>query len=456
MMSPDDKARLKDLDRRLVWHPFTQMRTYASEDPIVIARADGVYLEDIDGNRYLDGYSSMWCNVHGHRAGEIDTAIREQLDQVAHSTLLGLSNVPAIRLAEKLVAITPDGLDHVFYSDTGACAVEIALKIAFQYWRQRPDPRPGKTSFLSLERSYHGDTVGAMSVGNIDTFHKAYGPLLFPSLNAPSPHPYRCAFCARASACNQGCLRAVEEILKRNAHRIAAFIIEPLIQGAGGMLVHPEGYLKGVADLCRAHDVLLIADEIATGFGRTGAMFACEKEGVSPDILCLGKGLTGGYLPVAATLTTGGIFDAFLGEDSEGKTFFHGHTYTGNPLGCAAALAAIERFESRNVLASLQPRIERLARGLERFRTLPHVGDVRRCGFIAGIELVADSAGGRPYPTSERVGNRVCGEARKRGLLIRPLGDTIVLMPPLAISDRDLEELLDIACESIRAVTNAA
>ena len=455
-MSPDDKARLKDLDRRLVWHPFTQMRTYAREDPIVIARADGVYLEDIDGNRYLDGYSSMWCNVHGHRVEDIDDAIRKQLDQVAHSTLLGLSNIPAIRLAEKLVQITPPGLNRVFYSDTGACAVEIALKIAFQYWRQKPDPKPGKTSFLSLAQSYHGDTIGAMSVGNIDCFHKTYGPLLFPSLNAPAPHPYRCTFCAREKACNQGCLRAVEDILRREAHRIAAFIVEPLIQCAGGMLVHPEGYLKGIADLCRAHDVLLIADEIATGFGRTGAMFACEKESVAPDILCLGKGITGGYLPVAATLTTSEIFDAFLGEDSEGRTFFHGHTYTGNPLGCAAALATIERFESQKVLASLRLKIELLARGLPRFRTLAHAGDVRQCGFIAGIELVADRSVGRPYSPTDRIGVRVCGEARKRGLLIRPLGDTIVLMPPLAISDRDLEKLLEIVHASILAVTGPA
>lgn len=453
-MSPDEKARLKDLDRRLVWHPFTQMHTYAREDPIVIARADGVHLEDIDGNRYLDGYSSMWCNVHGHRVEDIDDAVRGQLDRVAHSTLLGLSNIPAIRLAEKLVEITPRGLNHVFYSDTGACAVEIALKIAFQYWRQKPDPRPEKTSFLSLEKSYHGDTVGAMSVGNTDLFHEAYGPLLFPTLKAPSPHPYRCTFCAGDRGCNQGCLRAVEEILERDAHRIAAFIVEPLIQGAGGMLVHPEGYLKGIAELCRAHDVLLIADEIATGFGRTGAMFACGKEGVAPDMLCLGKGITGGYLPVAATLATSEIFDAFLGEDNEGRTFFHGHTYTGNPLGCAAALAAIERFETHDVLASLARKIEQLTRGLGRFRDLAHVGDVRQCGFIAGVELVADRSGGRPFPSEERIGARVCGEARKRGLLIRPLGDTLVLMPPLAISDPDLETLLDIVYESIGLVTN--
>lgn len=453
-MSPEDKARLKDLDRRLVWHPFTQMLTYAREDPIIIARADGVYLEDIDGNRYLDGYSSMWCNVHGHRVKEIDDAVRGQLNQVAHSTLLGLSNIPAIRLAEKLVEITPRGLDHVFYSDTGACAVEIALKIAFQYWRQKPDPKQEKTSFLSLEKSYHGDTIGAMSVGNINLFHEAYGPLLFPSLTAPSPHEFRRSEGARQNERDRGSLRTVEDILKREAHRIAAFIVEPLIQGAGGILVHPEGYLKGIADLCRAHDVLLIADEIATGFGRTGAMFACEKEGVAPDILCLGKGITGGYLPVAATLATGEIFDAFLGEDNEGRTFFHGHTYTGNPLGCAAALAAIRRFETHNVLVSLRPKINLLTQGLGRFMALAHVDDVRQCGFIAGVELIADRSGGRPYPSEYRIGARVCGEARKRGLLIRPLGDTIVLMPPLAISDRELERLLDIVYESISVVTN--
>ena len=455
-MSPDEKTRLKDLDRRLVWHPFTQMRSYAREDPVIIARADGVYLEDIDGNRYIDGYSSMWCNVHGHRVADIDNAIRAQLDQVAHSTLLGMSNVPAIRLAEKLVEITPPGLNHVFYSDTGACAVEIALKIAFQYWRQRPDPKPAKTTFLSLSQSYHGDTIGAMSVGNIDLFQEAYGPLLFPSLSAPAPHPYRCTFCSCETACNRGCLRAVEDILERDAHRIAAFIVEPLIQGAGGMLVHPEGYLKGVADLCKAHDVLLIADEIATGFGRTGAMFACEKEGVAPDVLCLGKGITGGYLPVAATLTTSGIFNAFLGEDSEGRTFFHGHTYTGNPLGCAAALAAIDRFENQGVLASLRHKIELLARGLRRIGQLAHVGDVRQCGFIAGVELIADRSDSRPYPHAERIGARVCAEARRQGLLIRPLGDTIVLMPPLAIPGGDLKALLNIVYESIHAVTGPA
>ncbi len=453
-MSPEEKTRLKDLDRQLVWHPFTQMRDYAQEDPVIIARADGVYLEDINGVRYIDGTSSMWCNVHGHRVPEIDDAVRDQLDRVAHSTLLGLSNLPAVRLAEKLVEIAPPELTRVFYSDNGATAVEIAVKMAFQYWQQRPDPRPEKTTFIHLTESYHGDTLGAVSVGGIDLFHRVYRPLLFPTLAAPAPHPYRCSFCADERSCNRGCHKALEEVLKRDAGRIAALLIEPLVQGAGGMLVHPEGYLKRAAELCGEHEVLLIADEVATGFGRTGTMFACEQEGVAPDLLCLGKGLTGGYLPVAATLTTDEVYRAFLSDDAALKTFFHGHTYTGNPLGCAAALATLKVFENERTLDALRPKIERLRAGLSRFETLAHVGDIRQCGFIAAVELVANRASRRPYPRQDRIGVRVCREARTRGLLIRPLGNTIVLMPQLSIPDAELQKLLDITRESIRAVTD--
>ncbi len=455
-MHPDEKARLKDLDRHIVWHPFTQMQDYAQEEPVIIARADGVYLEDLDGVRYLDGFSSMWCNVHGHRVPHIDDAIRDQLDLVAHSTLLGLSNIPAIRLAEKLVDLAPPGLTRVFYSDNGATAVEVALKIAFQYWRQRPDPRPEKAAFLHLTESYHGDTLGAVSVGGIDLFHRLYGPLLFPTLAAPAPHPYRCSFCAEERACNQGCQQALEEVLKRDASRIAAFVVEPLVQGAGGMIVHPEGYLKRAAELCRQHDVLLIVDEVATGFGRTGTMFACQQEGVAPDLLCLGKGLTGGYLPVAATLATDDVYNAFLGEYTDLKTFFHGHTYTGNPLGCAAALATLEVFEEARTLDVLRPKIDRLRQGLSRFESLAHVGDIRQCGFIAAVELVANRASRRPYPLKDRIGARVCREARNRGLLIRPLGNTIALIPPLSIPEPELQRLLDITFESIRTVTEAS
>ena len=428
------------------------MLDYASEDPLIIANGDGVWLEDVDGNRYLDGFSSMWCNVHGHRVEEIDDAIRGQLDNIAHTTLLGLSNEPAIRLAEKLVEITPRGLDHVFFSDTGAAAVEIAVKMAFQYWQQRDDPRPEKTHFLHNTSSYHGDTVGAMSVGGIDLFHSAYQPLLFPSIAAPAPHPYRCSFCSEETECNKGCLAALREVLDRDADRIAAFIVEPLIQGPGGMFIHPEGYLKDAADLCREHDVLLIADEVMTGFGRTGSMFACEQEEVSPDLLCLGKGLTGGYLPVAATVTTGKIYDAFLGPYEDLKTFLHGHTFTGNPLGCAAALASIDKLERDDVLDRMRPLSQRLAEWLQPLGSMEHVGDVRCRGLVAAIELVANRQSRRPFPMAEKVGIRVCQEARRRGLLIRPLGSTIVLMPPLAIAEEELSRVVEITVESIKEV----
>jgi adenosylmethionine-8-amino-7-oxononanoate aminotransferase len=452
-VNKERNAHLKAMDVSAVWHPFTQMQEYALEEPIIISSATGVRLTDIDGNTYLDGYSSMWCNVHGHQVPEIDDAIRSQLSQVAHSTLLGLSNIPAIELAEKLVEISPEGLNRVFYSDTGACAVEIALKMAFQYWQQRTDPRPEKTTFLHLNGSYHGDTLGAISVGGIDLFHRIYHPLLFPTLSAPAPNPYRCSFCADESQCNQGCNIAIEEILKRDGHRIAACIVEPLVQGAGGMLIHPSGYLDRIAQLCKAHDVLLIVDEIATGFGRTGTMFACDQENVCPDLMCLGKGLTGGYLPVAATLATDEIYEAFLGDHSEARTFYHGHTFTGNPLGCAAALATISKFEKDGTVEALQPKIAHLSKHLSRFSELDSVGDVRQCGFIAAIELVADRTSKRPFPAEDRVGARVCAEARRRGLLVRPLGDTIVIMPPLVIDLPDLDTVLQIIREAILAVT---
>jgi adenosylmethionine-8-amino-7-oxononanoate aminotransferase len=452
-LNQQQKDHLKKLDRSVVWHPFTQMQEYVLDDPVIIQGAEGVRLTDIDGNTYLDGYSSMWCNVHGHRVPEIDEAIRSQLDQVAHSTLLGLSNIPAIELAEKLVEITPAGLNKVFYSDTGACAVEIALKMAFQYWQQRNDPRPEKNTFLHLQGSYHGDTVGAISVGGIDLFHKIYQPLLFPTLSAPSPHPYRCSFCAEESECNQGCRIAMEEILKRDSHRIAACIVEPLVQGAGGMLVHPPGYLDHVARLCKKHDVLLIVDEIATGFGRTGTMFACQQEDVRPDLMCLGKGLTGGYLPVAATLATDEIHEAFLGDHTQARTFYHGHTFTGNPLGCAAALATIDKFEKDRTIDALQPKIARLAERLQDFADLENVGDIRQCGFIAAIELVSNRTSRRPYPPEGKVGVRVCAEARHKGLLIRHLGNTIILMPPLVTELSDLEKMLEITLEAILTVT---
>src|SRR3954447_6434413 len=334
--------------RSPVWHPFTQMQAWEGEGAPMIASGEGEFLVDTAGRRYIDGISSLWCNVHGHRHPRIDAAIRDQLDRIAHTTMLGLSHPGADELAQKLVAIAPGAsggqpgrLSRVFYSDSGSTAVEVALKMAFQYWQQAPDRRPGRTRFVRLENAYHGDTVGSVSVGGIELFHSTYGPLLFDALEVPA-----------------GDAVALDRLLAGTAGEVAAVVVEPLVQGAAGMLVQPPGYLRAVKELCDAHDTLLICDEVATGFGRTGTMFACEQEDVVPDFLCLAKGLSGGYLPMAATLTTGRVHSAFLGSHEEFRTFFHGHIFTGNPLGCAAALASLDVFEEEGTLERLRPRID--------------------------------------------------------------------------------------------------
>ncbi|HEY8506523.1 MAG TPA: adenosylmethionine--8-amino-7-oxononanoate transaminase, partial [Gemmataceae bacterium] len=344
------RSELERWDRDHVWHPFTPMQEYAAEPPLIIERAEGAYLIDLDGNRYIDGVSSLWCNVHGHRVPELDGAVREQLGRVAHSTLLGISNVPAIRLARRLAELAPPGLGRVFFSDSGATAVEVALKMAFQYWRQCREPRPEKTLFLALTGAYHGDTLGDVSVGDIGRFHDLFRPLLFETVRAPSPYCYRCPLSLDRATCGVACAAELERLVRAHADRMAAVVVEPLVQGAAGMITAPEGYLRRVREVTRECGVLLIADEVAVGFGRTGTLFACEQEQVVPDFLCLAKGLTGGYLPLAATLTTDEVYSAFLGRAEEGRTFFHGHTYTGNPLGCAAALASIDRLTEGGVL----------------------------------------------------------------------------------------------------------
>lgn len=441
---------LRDWDRRCVWHPFTQMAEY---EPLIIERAEGCTLIDVEGNRYLDGVSSLWCNVHGHRHPKIDAAIRAQLDRVAHVTLLGASHPGAIELAKRLVDLAPEGLAHVFFSDDGATAVEVALKMAFQYWRQRPDPRPEKTCYLALGDAYHGDTLGSVSVGGVARFHAMFAPLLFETLRTPAPDPYRTPpGVTRETACAHY-LAQVEALLAAEHRRIAALVVEPLVQAAAGMLVHPPGYLRGLRELTRRFDVLLIADEVAVGMGRTGRMFACEHEQVAPDFLCLAKGLTGGYLPLAATLATDEIWNAFLGDYTESKSFFHGHTYGGNPLGAAAALATLDVFAEEHTLFHLQAKIARLAEHLARMAQLPAVGDVRQCGLLAGVELVADRAQKTPYPWSERRGAAVCQYARSQGVLIRPLGNVIVIMPPLAVSMDELDHLCRTIEDGIRATT---
>jgi adenosylmethionine---8-amino-7-oxononanoate aminotransferase len=395
----------------------------------VIARAEGTNLYDSDGNVYIDGVSSLWCNVHGHRHPAIDEAIRVQLGRVAHSTLLGLTHEPAIELAEQLLAVAPPGLERVFYSDSGSTAVEVALKMAFQFWAQQGDRE--RTGFICLQNAYHGDTLGAVSVGGIDLFHSVYHPLLFDARQA------------RAGDADH-----LEQLLAAHAGQIAAVIIEPLVQGAAGMLLQPPGYLRRVRELCDAHGVLLICDEVATGFGRTGRMFACDHEQVTPDLLCVGKGITGGYLPLAATLATGRVYEGFLGSFDEFRSFFHGHTYTGNPLACAAGIASLQCFEQERTLERLTPKIELLTRLLEhRVAVLPAVAEVRQRGFMVGIELVHQ-------PAEERMGHRVTLAARRRGAIIRPLGDVIVLMPGLSITEADLRRLVAVTAASIAEATS--
>jgi adenosylmethionine-8-amino-7-oxononanoate aminotransferase len=399
------------------------------EHPVIVERGEGTDLIDVDGKRYLDGVSSLWCNVHGHAHPRIDAAVRDQLSKVAHSTMLGLSHRPAIELARRLVELSPPGLTRVFYSDSGSTATEIALKMAFQYWRQRGEDR---RRFVALRMAYHGDTIGSVSVGGIDLFHAMYEPLLFETLKA-----------------EPGDVHAMDRLLADHRGDVAAVIMEPLVQGAAGMLLHPPGYLRAVRELCDRHGVLLILDEVATGFGRTGRMFACEHEGVAPDLMCVAKGITGGYLPLAATLATEEIYEGFLGEHEEFRTFFHGHTYTGNPLACAAAIATLDVFRDERTLERLQGKSEMLGALLEPVAAHPEVREVRRCGFMVGIEL-------QEHPLPVRIGHRVTLEARRRGAIIRPLGDVIVLMPPLSIARGDLVRLVEITAEAIDAATTAA
>jgi adenosylmethionine-8-amino-7-oxononanoate aminotransferase len=445
-----DYDTLTRWDRDHLWHPFTQMQGFREEDLLIITGGEGVYLYDHQGRRYLDGVSSLWCNVHGHRRPELDQAVREQLDRMAHSTLLGLAHPSAIRLARRLTEIAPSGLTKVFFSDNGSTAVEAALKIAFQYWRQRG--RPEKQRFLKLAQAYHGDTLGAVSVGGISLFHEIYAPLLFETLEAPTPYCYRCP---DQENCEQQCLARLEELVAAQHRGLAAVIIEPVMQGAAGMIAQPPGYLKRVREVTQAHDVLLIADEVATGFGRTGKMFACEHEGVSPDLLCLSKGITGGYLPLAATLATDGIYDAFLGEFHEFKTFFHGHTYSGNPLAAACALASLDLFGRDKTLARVELNISQLGLELCGMSRHPHIGDIRQRGYMVGIELVQDKAAKAPFPVERRTGHRVILAARKLGVILRPLGDVIVLMPPLCITGEELAHLCQITLEAIELGTAA-
>jgi adenosylmethionine-8-amino-7-oxononanoate aminotransferase len=428
------------LDAAHVWHPFTAMPAYFDEAAPIIVAAKGFHLIDDAGRRYLDGHSSLWCNIHGHRVPEIDRAIQSQMQRVSHTTLLGLGNVPSIELAAELVRRAPQGLTKVFYSDCGAAGVEVSLKLAYQYHRQKPRPE-ARDLFVGLAGAYHGDTVGTVSLGGIERFHSLFSGLMFPTLRVPTP--------AMPGLALEECLAKTEVILSENADRIAGFVIEPLVQAAAGILVHPPGYLRAIHEMTQRLGILLIADEIAVGFGRTGTLFACEQEGVAPDLMILSKGLTGGYLPLAATLTTEEIFAAFLGEPWSGRAFAHGHTYTGNPLACAAAIASLKLIEERDVLKN----VEDIA-AIFREEFPPGYSDdkvlVRQRGAMLGLELVGP--GGLAFPQELRMGHRVTLACRERGVILRNLGDVVVLMPAPAMLADLVRHLCGVVREAVDAV----
>jgi adenosylmethionine-8-amino-7-oxononanoate aminotransferase len=449
MIEHPTRQQLLDWDRRHYWHAFTQMAEY---EPLVVARAEGCRLYDIEDRSYLDGASSMWCNVHGHRHPRINAAVRQQLDRLAHCTSLGMGSDISVRLARQLAASSPGNLQHVFFSSDGSSAVEVALKMAFQYWRQAANPRPKKIKYIALAEAYHGDTIGSASVSGIARFHALFEPLLFDVIRVPIPDPRRLPTLSPAAA-TEHFLNELEAALESHHAEVAAMVIEPLVQCAAGMIMHPPGYLAGVRELTKRYDVLLVADEIAVGMGRTGTMFACEQEKVVPDFLCLGKGLSGGYLPLAATLTNDDIYGTFLGEFHQGRTLHHGHTFSGNPLACAAALATLDVFEEEHTLEKLPAKIARLSGHLCQLAEHPHVARTRQRGLIGALDLTPDKSTALPYPANERRPWRVCRETLARGVWLRPLADVLYVMPPLAISIEEIDFLMETLASAIENVT---
>ena len=460
------------LDHQYVWHPFTQMRDWLRSEPIVISSGRGSVLRDVRGREFLDANSSIWTNLHGHNHPKLNAAISRQLKKIAHSSALGFANEPASVLAQKLVAAANPSrkqrrLEKVFFSDDGSTALEVALKLAYEFSRRVKKIKNPR--FLSLEGAYHGDTIGAVSLGHIDLFHKAYGGMLFKSDKVPAPYCYRCPFNRakpeRADArdyrqCNWECTGLVEQKFskaKKKGHPCAAFVFEPLMQGAAGMIPQPPGWLHRVSQIARAHGALLIADEVMTAFGRTGLasghnnLLACHRENVQPDFACLAKGLTGGYLPMAATLTTRAVFNSFLGEYHELKTFFHGHSYTGNQLGAAAANASLDLLQSQKSVRARQALEKKLREELQSLWSLPNVGDVRQVGLVAGIELVKNWRTREPFAMRERAGIRVCDAMAARGVMTRPIGNVIVFMPPYCTTPSQLEKIIAVARASIAA-----
>ena len=445
-----DPQTLRQWDQAHVWHPFTPHSVYAQDQPLMVVAGEGNYLIDAQGRRYLDGVSSIWCSALGHRHPGVDAAVQAQLGRIAHATFLGNASAPGVVLARRLAMLEPLSLNKVFFSDNGSTATEIALKMAYQYFQQNGAPQ--KRGFLALTNAYNGDTLGAVSVGGIDLFHAKFRDLLFDTVRGPSPYCYRCPMGKQPETCQTECLTRVVRLIEEHAHELAGVILEPGLQGAGGMITYPEGFLRTVREVTQAHDVFLILDEVAVGMGRSGEMFACVEHGVEPDFLCIAKMLTNGYMPLAATLTTQRVFDGFLGAPEQARTFFHGHTFTGNALGAAAALATLDAYEDEDILEGVRAKRAHLSQELERFWALDVVGDVRQYGLAAGIELVQARASRQPWPAARRVGHAVCMHARELGVFVRPLGDVLVLMPPLSITREEITVLVDALIDGVKAV----
>ena len=436
-----DRKDLLRKDLRHSWHPYTQMSTLVMEPPMLIDRAEGLFLFDEEGNRYYDAISSWWCNVHGHGHPRIREAVARQMERLDHVLFAGVTHEPAVRLASRLAAIAPEGLSRVFFSDNGSTAVEVALKMSLQCWSNLG--RSMRTGFVCLDHGYHGDTTGCMSVSGVEAFLRAFRPILFPARRVPAPYCYRCPVGKAYPECGVSCVDALGDALREGGEAIAAVILEPLLLGAGGMIVYPPEYLSRAAALARERGVHLILDEVATGFGRTGTMFACEQAGVSPDFLCLSKGLTGGTIPLAATLTTAEVYNSFLGGPDSGKTFYHGHTYTANPVGCAAALASLDLFEEEELVGRVARLAPRLAEGVRELAGLSQVGDVRGIGMVAALELVSDKETKAPLPGTAPLFRDLRREALRRGLFLRPLGNVVYLFLPQAVTREALDDILD-------------
>ncbi len=445
-----NKKEILELDRRHIWHPCTQEKDLETLPPIPISHGKGSFLYDFDGNRYIDGVSSWWVNLFGHSHPSLNRALTEQAEKVSHHIFAGFTHEPAALLTASLCAIAPTGLNKVFFTDNGSAAVEAALKMSFQYWQQVGSPT--KTRFVSISEAYHGETIGALSVGGCELYREVYRPILLDEFQVQGPDCYRCPYGLTRDTCQAECFAAMEELVEREHAQIAAVIIEPLIQGAAGMRIYPPVYLTKLRELCDRCQVHYIADEIAVGFGRTGKMFANHHAGVSPDILCLSKGITGGYMPLAVVMTTQQIYDAFYDDYQSLKAFLHSHSYSGNPLACAVACEVLNIFRDEQILQKLEPKMAVLDAAVDRFEALPHIGEFRRCGMVAAVEMVQNKNLKTPYPWQQRRGYEVYQKALSKGALLRPLGNVIYFMPALNIEEQTLQELLDIAFEAVVTV----